>query len=172
MNGFYSDKPQHCSWSTLIFAVINQLTYIYTHFEPDYVRTNVKTFTSCEPGFGIREIFCSACPLHHFSPNKSAECFKCPSGFHQPVAGSKKCVKCPNIFVAGCKITVYVFHMFSVLKFQKKNYNNFREKSNVHTIIISFFFIYLYNWYDNWYGHIKKKKIHFRVKVFRLRKVT
>ncbi|KAF0743182.1 Mitochondrial GTPase 1, partial [Aphis craccivora] len=63
---------------------------------------NLKKFVSCTPGFGIREMFCAACPPHHYSTDKSITCLKCVKGFHQPVAGSEKCIKCHNIFSSGC----------------------------------------------------------------------
>lgn len=72
------------------------------YFETDQDRMHVDNFISCSPGFGIREVFCSACPPHHYSPDKSADCLKCSQGFHQPVAGSEKCVKCPSLFASGC----------------------------------------------------------------------
>ncbi|CAH1736626.1 unnamed protein product [Aphis gossypii] len=82
--------------------VTSKLSLIDTHFEPDYSRMSIKKFVSCAPGFGIREVFCAACPPHHYSPDKSIECLKCAKGFHQPIAGSEKCVKCRNIFSSGC----------------------------------------------------------------------
>lgn len=85
-----------------LFLVTSKLSLIDTHFEPDYSRMSMKKFVSCAPGFGIREVFCAACPPHHYSPDKSIECLKCAKGFHQPIAGSEKCVKCRNIFSSGC----------------------------------------------------------------------
>lgn len=84
------------------FSVMSKLSLIDTHFEPDYSRMNIKKIVFCAPGFGIREVFCAACPPHHYSPDKSIECLKCKKGFHQPVAGSEKCVKCRTIFANGC----------------------------------------------------------------------
>lgn len=86
------------------FLVISKLSLIDTNFEPDSSRMNLKKFVSCTPGFGIREVFCAACPPHHYSPDKSIECLKCVKGFHQPVAGSEKCIKCRNIFSSGCYV--------------------------------------------------------------------
>ena len=83
-------------------AVVSNYSLFDTRFESDHDRMNVKMFVSCAPGFGIREVFCSACPPHHYSPGKSADCLKCSPGFHQPVPGSENCVKCPNIFASGC----------------------------------------------------------------------
>ncbi|CAH1736758.1 unnamed protein product [Aphis gossypii] len=85
-------------------VVISKLSLIDTNFEPDSSRMNLKKFVSCTPGFGIREVFCAACPPHHYSPDKSIECLKCVKGFHQPVAGSEKCIKCRNIFSSGCYV--------------------------------------------------------------------
>ncbi|CAH1736627.1 unnamed protein product [Aphis gossypii] len=87
---------------TLTIPITSKLSLIDTHFEPDYSRMSIKKFVSCAPGFGIREVFCAACPPHHYSPDKSIECLKCAKGFHQPIAGSEKCVKCRNIFSSGC----------------------------------------------------------------------
>lgn len=84
------------------FSVMSKLSLIDTHFEPDNSRMNMRNFVSCAAGFGIREVFCAACPPHHYSPDKSIECLKCVKGFHQPVAGSEKCVRCRNIFASGC----------------------------------------------------------------------
>ncbi|XP_022182320.1 uncharacterized protein LOC111042121 isoform X1 [Myzus persicae] len=83
-------------------VVMSKLSLIDTHFEPDNSRMNMRNFVSCAAGFGIREVFCAACPPHHYSPDKSIECLKCVKGFHQPVAGSEKCVRCRNIFASGC----------------------------------------------------------------------
>jgi len=85
---------------------MSKLSLIDTHFEPDYSRMNIKKFVFCGPGFGIREVFCAACPPHHYSPDKSIECLKCAKGFHQPVAGSEKCVKCRHIFANGCYMVI------------------------------------------------------------------
>ncbi|VVC30856.1 Immunoglobulin-like domain,Tyrosine-protein kinase ephrin type A/B receptor-like,Immunoglobulin-like [Cinara cedri] len=90
---------------TLAVKVLSKYSSIDTIFESDRVRTTVKTFVSCGPGFGIREVFCSACPPHHYSPDKSVDCLKCNKGFHQPVAGSVNCVKCPNRFASGCYVS-------------------------------------------------------------------
>ncbi|CAI6363057.1 unnamed protein product [Macrosiphum euphorbiae] len=99
---------------TLTVQIMSKLSLIDTQFEPDYSQMNIKQIVFCAPGFGIREVFCAACPPHHYSPDKSIECLKCPKGFHQPVAGSEKCVKCRNIFSNGCYMkevspTVYWF---------------------------------------------------------------
>ncbi|XP_026818813.1 uncharacterized protein LOC113557470 [Rhopalosiphum maidis] len=85
---------------TMTVPIMSKLSLIETNFEPD--RMSTKNFVSCSSGFGIREVFCAACPPHHYSPDKSIECFKCAKGFRQPVAGSDKCVKCTNIFSSGC----------------------------------------------------------------------
>ncbi|XP_022182330.1 uncharacterized protein LOC111042121 isoform X2 [Myzus persicae] len=86
----------------LTVQIMSKLSLIDTHFEPDNSRMNMRNFVSCAAGFGIREVFCAACPPHHYSPDKSIECLKCVKGFHQPVAGSEKCVRCRNIFASGC----------------------------------------------------------------------
>ncbi|KAE9539672.1 hypothetical protein AGLY_004924, partial [Aphis glycines] len=78
---------------TLTVPIISKLSLIDTNFGPDSSRMNLKKFVSCTPGFGIREVFCAACPPHHYSPDKSIECLKCVKGFHQPVAGSE------NLFI-------------------------------------------------------------------------
>lgn len=86
--------------------VISKYSAIDTFFEPDIGGIRLEQFVACTPGFGIREIFCAACQVHYFSPDQSAECVACPTGFHQPIAGSDKCVKCPNVFASGCEVIV------------------------------------------------------------------
>ncbi|VVC32942.1 Tyrosine-protein kinase ephrin type A/B receptor-like [Cinara cedri] len=87
---------------TLAVQIQSKYSLIDTYFKSDLTRKIVNKFVSCKPGFGIREVFCSACPPHHYSPDKSADCLKCSKGFYQPVAGSVKCVKCPNFLANGC----------------------------------------------------------------------
>ncbi|XP_025190793.1 uncharacterized protein LOC112591252 [Melanaphis sacchari] len=87
---------------TLTVPIMSKFSLIDTNFEPDHSRMHLKNFVSCTPGFGILEVFCAACPPHHYSPDKSIQCLKCAKGFHQPIAGSEKCVKCRNIFSSGC----------------------------------------------------------------------
>ncbi|XP_025407615.1 uncharacterized protein LOC112681585 [Sipha flava] len=99
---------------TLTVEIVSKFSLIDTHFESDRGRTKVKTFVACAPGFGIREVFCGACPPHHYSANVSADCLKCPKGFHQPVAGSNKCLKCPHPFASGCymrEVPSYIFYV-------------------------------------------------------------
>jgi hypothetical protein len=93
---------------------MSKLSLIETNFSPDHISTN--NFISCSPGFGIREVFCAACPPQHYSPDKSIKCLKCAKGFHQPVAGSDKCVKCTNIFVSGCRMVSTSTTLFNNVK--------------------------------------------------------
>jgi len=79
-------------------------------------------FVSCGPGFGIREVFCGACPPHHYSPDGSVDCFRCSKGFHQPVAGSAKCVKCPSFFVPGCNMVGELRHFYNNYNIGTSNY--------------------------------------------------
>ncbi|XP_060853047.1 uncharacterized protein LOC132930939 isoform X2 [Rhopalosiphum padi] len=98
--------------------VMSKLSLIETNFSPDHISTN--NFISCSPGFGIREVFCAACPPQHYSPDKSIKCLKCAKGFHQPVAGSDKCVKCTNIFASGChmnEISPTVYYVIYLIIF-------------------------------------------------------
>lgn len=90
---------------------MSKLSLINTNFEPVYSLMKMTKFVSCPPGFGIREVFCGACPPHHYSPDKSTECLKCPKWFHQPVAGSENCVKCPNLFASGCFLVCILYLM-------------------------------------------------------------
>lgn len=92
------------------------MSLIYTHFESDYGLIKIKKYVSCSPGFGIREVFCGACPPHHYSPDKLTECLKCRKGFHQPVAGSEKCVKCPNLFASGCYMVTSILYRLLNIK--------------------------------------------------------
>ncbi|VVC27685.1 Tyrosine-protein kinase ephrin type A/B receptor-like [Cinara cedri] len=87
---------------TLSVPIVSKYSMIDAHFVPNRDRMNVTVFVSCAPGFGIHEVFCTACPPHHYSPDKSTDCLKCNAGFHQLVAGSAKCVKCPHLFANGC----------------------------------------------------------------------
>uniref|UniRef100_A0A2S2NBE5 Ig-like domain-containing protein n=1 Tax=Schizaphis graminum TaxID=13262 RepID=A0A2S2NBE5_SCHGA len=104
---------------TMTVPIMSKLSLIETNFAPDHTSTN--NFVSCSPGFGIREVFCAACPPQHYSPDKSIKCLKCAKGFHQPVAGSDKCVKCTNIFTTGCYMNevsptvYYVIYLIIIL---------------------------------------------------------
>ncbi|XP_050528372.1 uncharacterized protein LOC126898420 isoform X2 [Daktulosphaira vitifoliae] len=84
--------------------LMTKLSTIRKNFEPNMDRLTVQNVVSCLGGFGLLGIVCVACPVHHYSPNMSAECIKCPKGYHQLTAGSEKCVKCPTIFASGCDL--------------------------------------------------------------------
>lgn len=88
----------------MLFTVISNLSSNNMQYEPDSGLIKLAKYVSCPAGFGIREVFCAACPPHHFSPNQMSECQKCYKGFHQPIAGSENCVKCPSIFASGCQM--------------------------------------------------------------------
>lgn len=75
---------------------------IRKHFVPDYGRMKINKYVSCSPGFGIREVFCGACPSHYYSSDRIADCLKCHKGFYQPIAGSENCVKCLSPFSRDC----------------------------------------------------------------------
>ncbi|XP_026804415.1 uncharacterized protein LOC113547993 [Rhopalosiphum maidis] len=103
---------------TMTVPIMSKLSLIGTNFAPDHISTY--NFISCSPGFGIREVFCAACPPQHYSPDKSIKCLKCAKGFHQPVAGSEKCVKCTNIFTSGChmnEISSTVYYVIYLIIF-------------------------------------------------------
>lgn len=91
-------------FSCMLFVVMSNLSSSNMHFEPDNGLMKITKYVSCPAGFGIREVFCAACPPHYFSPDKTSDCQKCHKGFHQPVAGSENCVKCPSIFSSGCQM--------------------------------------------------------------------
>lgn len=84
--------------------VVSKFSLVDAHFEPDmrWVKAmGTKSTVSCGPGFGVREVFCAACPPHHYSPDRSTVCLKCDKGYHQPVAGSSKCVRRLNFLIQG-----------------------------------------------------------------------
>lgn len=83
---------------------MSKFSLVDAYFEPDLRRikaTGTKSTVSCGPGFGVREVFCAACPPHHYSPDRSTVCLKCDKGYHQPVAGSSKCVRRLNLLIQG-----------------------------------------------------------------------